>query len=338
VREHSKVCRLLFPDDASADFLEASELAYRGRLAEAREKITSLRDAANPEVLKELVALLRNFEEFARAHDLEAIIETGGKAAPRRETSAQNSAALFTTTTPGDTNWVRRFRVPQLPCLRAGLVDAAGAMATLLLPTTNSIAPVVERVKAGWHFHPEATLPFKAAELLEMRQPSDGAKSLPLLETQAELYQLAANSSANIPGLDRTARYRAVQAQLELSRSQLPNAAEFARSCRENLRRAAVIPDTSAAECRVYFDVALELNDPEAAGQLLYRWQQLQPADSRLPRSRIRWAMATGAFGGAWKLLDQMFAENPTDAWVQTQRHTVADELQALARRAANVP
>jgi hypothetical protein len=82
--------------------------------------------------------------------------------------------------------------------------------------------------------------------------------------------------------------------------------------------------------------LALELDDPDVAGQLLHRWQQLQPADPRLARSRIRWAMATGAFGSAWKLLDQMSAENPTDAWVQAQRQAVANALQALAKQVSN--
>ena len=336
VRAHSKVCRLLFPDDASVDFLEAAELAYHGRLAEAQEKITSLRDAANPQTLSEFVALLRTFDEFAKAYDVEAIIENGGKVAPRSGTAAYDRAAFFTASPLGDTNWTLRFRTPQLPCIRAGLLDAAGAMATLLLPTTNSITPVVEKVKAGWRSHPEAILPFKAAELLGMRQPSDGSKSLPLLATQAELYQLATISSANVPGLNRTARYRAVQAQLELARSQLSTAAEFQRLCLENLRRAAADPDTSAAECRAYFDVALELNEPDAAGQLLYRWQQLKPADPRLARNRIRWAVAIGAFGSAWRLLNQMAAEDPTDAWVQTQRQTVTNALQALTKQVSN--
>ena len=336
-RAHAKLCRLLFPDDASADFLEASELAYQGRLAEAQQKLASLRDAANPQVLQQLSALLRLHVSLAKDFDVEAIIENGGKAAPRRDTaSAYDNAALFAASPAESPNWVRRFRTPQLPCIRAGLIDAAEAITTLLLPTTNSIAPVVEKVKASWRSHPEATLPFKTAELLGMRQPPDGSKSLPLLATQAELYQLAADSSANVPGMNRTARYRAVQAQIELARSQLPNAAEFQRSCRENLRRAAADPDTSAAECRAYFDVALEVNDPDVAGQLLYRWQQLQPADPRLMHSRVRWSVAMGAFGSAWKLLDQMSAENPADAWVQTQRQTVANALQALAKQVSN--
>ena len=337
VRAHAKVCRLLFPDDASADFLEASELAYQGRMAEAQQKLASLRDAANPQVLQQLSSLMRIYEKLAVEYDVENIIENGGKTTPLRDPASNYDSAAFFAASPAESpNWVRRFRTPQLPCLRTGLLDAAESITTLLLPTTNRVAPVVEKVKASWRSHPEAILPFKTAELLGMRQPPEGSKSLPLLATQAELYQLAADSAANVPGLNRTARYRAVQAQLELARSQLPTAAEFQPLCLENLRRAAADLDTSAAECWAYFDVALELNDPDAAGQLLYRWQQLKPADPRLTRSRIRWAMATGAFGSAWKLLDQMSAENPTDAWVQTQRQTVSNTLQALTKHVSN--
>jgi hypothetical protein len=254
----------------------------------------------------------------------------------RKPFDAYESTVLASTSTSESMNRLGKFRTPQLPCLQAGLLEGATALASLFLPTTNSIDPVVQKIKASWHCHPEATLPFLAASLLAKRQPLDGGQSLPLLAAQADLYQLATDSASVIPGLDRTARYFAVQAQRELAISEHPSASEFRLRCLENLHRAANAIDTSPAECRVYFDLAFDLEDLDLARQLLRKWQQSQPADPRLLRSRIRLEVSSGAFGTALTLLDQLPSENSTDAWAQPQRQAILKSLNDLTKQVSN--
>jgi hypothetical protein len=336
-RTHAQVCRILFPDDASADFLEASELAFDGRLAEAEQKLASLRDAASPEVMKQLAYLLRLKAGAAKEYDVETIIERSGQRSTNREpVGAYDSAMLFDPNVTETPQRLRTFRTPQLPCLQAGLLEGAAALSALFLPSTNSIDPVVQKIKASWRCHPEATLPFMTAHMLDKRQPTEGRKSLPLLAAQSELYQLAADSASVTPGLSRTARYLAVQAQRELALSGEATAPAFRQQCLENLRQAATANDTAAAECRVYFDLAFELGELDLARQLLDRWQQRQPLDSRLLRSRIRLEVAAGAFGSALRLLDQLPPEDPTNVWAQSQRQTILRSLNDLTKQVSN--
>ena len=107
---------------------------------------------------------------------------------------------------------------------------------------------------------------------LDTRQPANGPKSIPLLQIQADLLQLAADSPSVLPGLSRTCRYLAARTQFELSQTSQTNAAPARSACLANLRRAGASAETSAAEMKACLPLAFGLGDYDLARELLSRW------------------------------------------------------------------
>ena len=321
LQTHLRIFKTLFPDDPSAGYLEAAELAVQGRLQEAERVLSSLRGAASPEVRQQLMAGFQTLAATALDFDVEVLLgERKIGNAPPRELSAPG---------PSDPSGGGTMRVPELPCLRR-YREGWNAVNSLALPLLADPQPALEMIKSGWRHHPEALLPVFAGKLLENRQPRTGPKSVPLLARQAELFQMAADSPSILPGVPRYARFLAATAQFNLARANQTNSASARAACLQNIRRASASEETSTAEHRAYFDLALELADPDLARELLGRWERRSPEDPRARRSRIKVELASGAIGPALNLIDKMFAENPGDRWALEQQEAAKKKLNEL--------
>lgn len=320
LQTHLRIFNTLFPDDPSAGYLEAAEFAAQGKLKEAETSLARLRDASDPEVRKQMMAGFHMLAATAQDFDVDVLLG---------ERRTDNTQELAAASLSDPSNGTTTLRTPELPCLQP-YRNGWNAVNSLALPLMANPQPALEMVKSGWRHHPEALLPAFAGKLLDNRQPRAGPKSVPLLAQQAELFQMAADSPSILPGVPRYARFLAATAQCNLARTEQTNFAPARVTCLQNIRRAAASEETSAAEHRAYFELALELADYDLARELLGRWERQKPEDPRVRRSRIKVELASSALGPALNLIDKMLVESPDDGWVLEQREEAKKRLNEL--------
>jgi len=327
---HTRVFKILYPDDPTPGWLEAAGLALRGRSADARARLESLRNSANAELWQRLDAGLRGLAAMANACELDRYLAS-------RETnrnalelfSADSASTLLSPSLPTVTT-ESGIRLPQLPSVRKGIIEGNDGMRSLLIPFLSDPNLAAQKVKSSWRHHPEALLPTMAGILLEQRRPPGESKPLPLLQLQAELFQLAADSPSVMPCLGRLSRFLAANSHFELNRNGGTDASIERQACLEIARRIAGVEETSALECSAYFDMAFELGDHGLARSLLDRWERLAPNDARAKRPRIQLDVATGAYASALRSLDEILAADPTDDWANDQKLRVVAALKQL--------
>jgi serine/threonine protein kinase len=332
---HIRVFKILYPDDPTATWVEAAELALRGEFKRARACLDRLRNASNPTLLQELDQGLLNVAATARACDLDSYLRARAKGHHPLQFFASDETAsrfggAFGAVAPAGFG----SRLPELPCIRLGLLQASDAMRSLLIPFLGDPNAAVRQIKSSWKHDPEALVPALAGLILERRFGKGQTSSRPLLQMEADLFQLAADSPSVMPGLKRLSRFLAAEARLRLVR-QSPSTAQR-EACLADIRAASVSPGASAAECFAYFNMAFELRDYELARALLARWEGLAPHDARAARMHVQVDIATGAFGDALRRLEDTLKEQPSAAWARTQREIVLAKLKGLLNSERN--
>ena len=282
---HARVFDVLYPDDPSAKAVEAVELALQGNSAAAHARLAGMKSELGPDMLARLDDACRSLAALAAFCGSDDFVE-----APIRQLLPHlqlfQGASVFSETAPADGAVPQDLRLPQLPCVKRGLLEAGDGLKALAVPFLVNGQAAIDKVKSGWRHHPEASMPVWAAFLLENRHPPEGPKSQPVLQAQADLLQLGADSSSVIPNMPRMARYLAARVENELARGGATNADSLRAACRRNVRRAALDPDATAAQCRAWHELAVDLEDYDSARVFLGRWQRLEPASSQIQKLR----------------------------------------------------
>ena len=326
LRDHCWLFVALYPEDPSARFLEAAELAAQGRLEEADKHAAALSASLDTDTLRRVLEALPKLAAAARRYDLDLLLSTNPAGLPRLEPLQATDRALCAPPNSSTEN-KGPARMAQLPSIQSGLLEGRAALTALMLPFLGDIESSVSRIKASWQRHPEALVPAMAGIYLQTRQPTNGPPSIRLLALQGELFQLAAGSSSVLPSLGRTARYLAARTEFELCQRGGTNASSDRSACVGNIRQAVALPEASPAELQAYFSLAVGLDEHALARELLARWSRLEGSDPRLTRARIELEMASGSLDAALRLIEKALAGQPQDAWLQTRRETALREL-----------
>jgi serine/threonine protein kinase/tetratricopeptide (TPR) repeat protein len=324
---HIRVFSILYPDDPSGRYMEASEYALAGKVPEAIAALEPLHRSMSDESWSRLVHGYKDTAEAARCFDVDTVVKTGTVDANKLSKLMSESGNLITASLM-DLDGLR-LREPHLPCLEHGLLDGVTAVQALAATFYSDVTPAVGQLKDSLQLCPESVLPFRAATLLETRQPRSGHASLPLRAIQAELFQMAADMPSFVPTVPRGARYLATKMELQLVQSHSTNAAQLRANCLRNLRAAAA-SEPSLTECRAYFPIAIELSDYDSAKQLLNWWEKAAPDDTDLAQRRVELELMAGNFGAALHLIDSQLSRFPNDPWARDSRRRVIALLQDL--------
>ncbi len=325
-QEHVRLFRVLYPDDPTPSFLEASLLSIHGKLPEAEALLETLRASCSPQVYQQLQAGLRAFANASAAFDLKVRLAANtGRVDPLEVFAARGTVFGFTGYDAGDSP----LRVPQLPCVRQGLLAGNEALSQLAIPFIGNPRAAVDQIKASWQHHPEALVPALAGLVLDKR----AANAADLLPLKAELFQLAADSASLLPKLPQLCRFLAAKDYLELAASAEPPPGAK-EAVKQNLVRASEASDLSAPECRAWFDLAMELPDIETARAFVRQWEQVAKVDPTARRARIRVELAAGALGQALQQLNGLLAKEPGDEWATAQRNLTLEKIKTLAASA----
>lgn len=327
---HLRVAKVLYPGDFSPGVIEMMQLTLQGRLPEALATLRALGNAVPPEHAGQMESRLRFLAKAADFFEVEAYLGERTNSVTQGELMAEATKRLVGGGS-GDLAGAAANPLPQLPCVNQGIQDAFDGVKALALPLFGNQAAAVEKIKSSWRRHPEALFPTFAATFLNSKHPREGPRDPSVLATQAELYQMGADSHSILVGLDRLARLLAVDAQEELARGTRPDAAAARAQCLTNMQRALESESITASECRLFHYRAMSLKELDLARAFLSRWERLKPGDPSARRNRIRLETEAGAYGPALSLLDGMLKESPDNSWARSQRKMVLEKLGELA-------
>ena len=324
----SHIFKTLYPEDPSPTYLEAMELSLEGRFADAQARLAALAGAASPETLKRLESSCRQMAAAAKYYDANTFL--GSPQTNLNEVMVETPPMFFGNDLPSATNPKEAIRIPQLPCVKQGMLEGFTAVRSLMVPLLSDPKAAVQKIKVAWQHHPEALMPALAGISLDRLQPREGPKSAPLLSMQADLFQMAADSPSILPSLPRLARYLAARSQFELARRQQSDSAATAHACLENARSACAADECSPAELAAYYGFASTLQDFDLARELLVKWERRQPGNALLAHKRVELDLAVGALGAARERLDQLLIQNPSDSWALAQKEIVVGKIKAM--------
>ena len=326
---HVRLFKILYPDDPTPAWVQATERALRGDAKGALASLDSVRASANPQFLGEVRRGFRNIAAVANACNPNTYLRARAKGQnPLGLLAPESTASQFLGGFGGVAPTAMETHLPELPCVRQGLLEAGDAMKSLLIPFLGDPNWAVRQIKSSWQHDPEGLVPALAAIILEERYEPQQTNSAPLWRMEADLFQLAADSPSLMPNLQRLSRFLAAETDHKLARES--NSVAERSACLENIRAALAAPITSAAECQAYCGMALELKAYTLARSFLERWDTLAPNDPRRARLHARVDLATGAYGDALRRLDRMLKQDPADAWAETQRNNLMATLRKL--------
>ncbi len=333
LKNHVRLFSILFPDDPSPRLVQAMEAALAGREADAVAAMEPLRQSLSSNGWSKIALACRDVSESAGCFSLEALANGSLDSRKLGVLMTEAGSLLAGGFAAGDSD-APRLREPHLPCLEHGVLDAVTAVQAMAVPLYRDISPFVRQIKASWQICPEAVLPFRAAIELESRQPKEGPKSISLLRTQADLFQLAAESPSVIGGLPASARYAATAAELELMQRQPADSNTLRGICLSNIQVVLRSNQASAAECMLYFESARQLSDALSANRLLDQWLVLEPGDPTLLRKRVEVKASEGDYEEEIGLLDKIIAKAPNDLWAREERARAVSLLTEFVERA----
>jgi len=346
---HIQVFRALFPDDPTPMMAEAVSLAFRGDLAGAQSVLAKHREVFGESTTQLITTVLELFSSALPEFDVEYVLGERKAPAPMdlgpfmkrfgalllvgsldvaqmiRRFGGEFVMAPFLPSAPADP---RFRRLPQLPCMKAGVLEGTEALFSIAFPLGEDTVDPLKRIRPHWDVHREALVPYGAAYILENRATQVQSRKPEFLARQAALYDLAAESFSVFPSLPRLARYRAALAHFQLA---IGGDDSHRVPCLGHVRRGVALPQLSASELREYFAMAFRLGDHALAAELLPRWERARPDDPLLRRSRVQLQMATGALGPALEALDKLLLESPDDAWALKQREMAREQVRRLA-------
>ena len=330
---HLAVFKILYPDDPSPVSISATEAAMAGNLAAARTELATLRGRVNSNILEQADQDCVAFAAAAKFYDVDALLREDPPGRTPLDQLRTNPFSAGAVLMPGDYTGLtnhQAFRIPRLPCIQQGMLAAGDGLARLLQPYLANPVVAVQEVEYGWQHHPEGLIPVLAGMLLENKQPPTGPPLISIMQMQARLYQMGADSPSMMPQMGRLARYLAARTEFELATRQPTNSFSAISNCLADIRAAAASPDTSALEHHAYLPFALGLGDNHLALQLVDLLEQRRPGDPATRRDAIKVELALGAFGPALDKIDKILSGDPNDAWALAQRQIALSGLKAL--------
>jgi serine/threonine protein kinase len=338
---HIAILKTLYPDDPTPGTMVAAEAAMAGDGGKAQAELEGMRGWVNSNSWAQAAEACQAYAAAAKFYDVDALLGAGPNARTPLDKLRTDPFSAGVMLMPGDftgitnrLNLRENLRLPRLPSIQQGTLAAGDGLRRLAQPYLANPLIAIQEIEAGWHHHPEGLIPALGGMLLENQQPPNSPPVAAITQLQAQLYQMAADSPSMMPSLGRLARYLAARSELELATNQTLRSQSAATNCLADVRAALACPETSGAEGRAYFEIAMNLGDQDLALRWVDFLEARQPADEFTRRSRIRVEIAQGALGPALESLNQLLAADAGDPWALAQQRRVLSALKALAKSA----
>ncbi len=328
----SHIFKALYPDDPTPTYLEAFEAAVDGRLKDAQATLNLLKDQTRPELLGQLDAACRQIDAMAQFLDVNHFIKSAQINLNRPPFEILPLTSLGGL--DGPTGSVYSVRIPYLPCVGRSLEEGYTGVRSLAVPRLSEPAGAVQRIKSAYQRYNEALPPFLGGILLERTRSSKPGDRQIITSMEAELFEMAANSSSIFPHVPRLARFMAARTQFELAKSPTAPKEVAAQACLKNVREACAKGGSSAQELSDYFDFAFSLQSYDLARALLVQWESVEPENYSVLQKRIEFEIAIGPLNEAQSRLAKILMRNPGDAWALAQKAAILQNIKKMAATA----
>jgi serine/threonine protein kinase len=319
----------LYPEDPSPVILEALELASQNRLRDAQTRLGIVAKDTSHEAFDRLNLICRKLAAAAAYYDVSHFVnsrQTNSNVFTMETTPFELAGGFLASADPRVP-----IRVPQLVSLKEGMLESLAGVLSLMNPFMTDPKAAVQKIRCGWHNHPEALMPLLAGLSLDRYRAADTNQSTSLISLQADLFQMAADSSSILPNLPALARYLAAKTQFELAQMQQPGSQAAAQACLQNAARACARAECSTQELAVCYNFAFALKDYELARESIAKWEGREPDNPLVLQKRVELDLAVGTLDAARDRLDRMLARSPGDSWAKSQKNILTGKIRALA-------
>lgn len=335
---HLEVFRVLFPDDPTADLMNASALLVDDQSEKAVALLQTLEgrlDAAR------LHSITRAFAIAATLLDILKLEPNQSPVDPVEVVGTWMRELVPMLASSGShSSEHSEFRIPSLPSVRnatrpirllffdeAGRLKKTWQILAMVFSDRFSLG-LYQAVDESLRFHPEATLFYVAAVFLERAPLPEGDKIGVRAAKIAELLGKACRAPAMIPAILPAIRWKAAELQylrFKLSGDEDPAARD---SCLEHLRHLVEIGQWPATRFGEIWTIVRDLNEPPLMERLLDRREQAAGISELTLQYRCEAAISANEWAKACLLLDAILEINPDNNWAAEQRPILIQQLQ----------
>ncbi len=328
---HIATLRILYPSDPSPVFLEGCRLALDGRLAEAEAVTASLKAASSDETWLPFASGLRMMSEAFETFDPARFVLGRTNTAPKDNPLVRDAILFFSRKSLSpSTNGRPAIRLPQLPCVKAGLERGMRAIYSIMLTGPEGGDAAVQLVHEAIAIHPEGLIPLAAASIREARRPIVIEQQIPFLRSQEQLLHAATRLPSILTPVPSVARLLSLAVLRDLQRIGVPAdpaTVERRRILFEDYVRS---PHTNGPLNRKLFDLAFELRELDSASIFLGRWERAGTEVSEAGRARVELDFATRNYPRALELLSRRLEADPDDTWALEMKAKANDGLRSV--------
>lgn len=330
---HVSTLRVLYPSDPSPVFLEASRLALDGNAAEAEAVAGRLRTSSSPDAWTNFTSGLRMVSDVAHSFELGEFV-LGARARGTITNPLVSEAMRYIMPRPGGSPTGADgerppIRLPQLPCIKAGLEKGLKALMAAFMGGPGGGETTLKAVDEALAIHPEGLVAFAAASLRDAKRPADAESLLAFHRTQARLLESAYRLPSVLTPLPAVARLLTLvhlRDQRRLTVGEEPGEVLHRRSLLEWF---VTNPHPAPAVNRKLYELAFEFEEYETAQTFLRRWELAGGVASDVVCARIEWEMATQSYSRALERISALLRTDPGDPWALEMK---ARAEQALRR------
>jgi tetratricopeptide (TPR) repeat protein len=234
----------------------------------------------------------------------------------------------------GPSGSVYSIRMPYLPCVAQGLIEAYTGVRSLKVPLLSEPVGAFQRIKSAHARYPEALAPFLGGILLKRAKHLKPGDDQIINSMAAELFEMAANSSSIFSTVPRLARFMAAQTEFDLAKSPTAKQEAAAKACLKNIEKASAKGDCSAQELSAYLNFACSLKSYDLARALLVQWESVEPDNYSVLQRRIELEIAVGPLNEAQSRLAKILSRNPEDPWASAKKAAILQNIKKTAATA----
>lgn len=316
---HIATLRVLYPADPSPIFLEASRFALDGKTAEAEAAAARLRTKNSPEAWVHFTGGLRMIGEVAQSFELGAYVMGAPTHGVSTNPLVREAMGIFLPqpglSKAGADSERPPIRLPQLPCIKAGLEKGIKALMTAFMSGSEGGDSTMKAVDEALAIHPEGLIAFAAASLRDAKRPADPLQLLAFHRTQERLLESAARLPSVLTPLPVIARLLELVHLRDTLRLSAGEGTEERQRGHSLLEWFVMSPHPSGSANRKLYEFAFEFGEYDLARIFLERWERAGEPAPDVVCARIELEMATESYPRALAEISELLQVSPGDTW-----------------------
>ncbi|MCC7375254.1 MAG: hypothetical protein IT581_11425 [Verrucomicrobiales bacterium] len=336
---HISTLRILYPADPSPVFLNGCRLALEGRLDEAEAVAERIKGEVPAELWERYAGGLRMMSEVFHAMDSGSRVPGSRQPGMTNNPMIQNALQFFAgggASGSGDSN--SPVRLPQLPCVKAGLEKGMRALIGAMMSSADRGDLAIKLVDEALSIHPEGLIALAAASIRESKRPVEPELQIPFLRAQQTLLRSASEFPSVLPPVPAVARLLSLLVARDLRTLESSESSESREHRRALFEWFVAHPRPAGAFNRQLFGISRELEEWDFARIFMGRWESSGEERSEALKARVELEIGTGAYPAALEKLTQVLADDPENPWALNMKQKAQTKLESFNRGVGAMP